>query len=286
MILIGSIHIQEEYFPDGTPKLLDIPIDEIIDEASFGGDSPFTITWRFEDIAEQILLYNLVSHLRDTVLNPEIELFLPYVPNARMDRVKNDNEVFTLKYFARFINDLKFQRVVVLDPHSDVSAALIDRVCVLTPEDYIARVITETKPDIICFPDAGSLKRYSDMFTNMTYGGVNLIPRVYCDKIRDWKTGKLLGMCVNHNIDISLEGKNVLIVDDLCSRGGTFAMCANELKKLGVNEVNLWITHCENTIFSGVLLSENSPITKIYTTDSLAHADHDKIYTYRAEIEL
>lgn len=286
MISIGNIHIQEEYFPDGTPKLLNIPLDEIIEDAAFDDCNTFTIIWKFEDIAEQILLYNIVSYLRDTVLSPEIELFLPYVPNARMDRVKNETEGFTLKYFARFINDLKFQRVIVLDPHSDVSAALIDRVCVLAPEAYVARVIDETKPDIICFPDAGSLKRYSDMFTNMVADGVNLIPRVYCDKIRDWKTGHLLGMCVNHNIDISLEGKNVLIVDDLCSRGGTFAMCANELKKLGVNEINLWVTHCENTIFSGVLLSENSPITKIYTTDSLAHADHNKIDTYRVGIEL
>lgn len=45
-----------------------------------------------------------------------------------MDRVKNPDEVFTLKYFCEFINDLKFDVVYVNDPHSDVSMALLNNV--------------------------------------------------------------------------------------------------------------------------------------------------------------
>ncbi len=54
-----------------------------------------------------------------------------------MDRVKNSDEVFTLKYFAEFINDLKFDTVEVGDPHSNVSTMLIDNISIIEPTDDI-----------------------------------------------------------------------------------------------------------------------------------------------------
>ena len=42
---------------------------------------------------------------------------MPYIPNARQDRVKGPEDVFTLKYFANVINALGFRTVTVLDPH-------------------------------------------------------------------------------------------------------------------------------------------------------------------------
>ena len=276
MIWVNDHRIIEEYFPDGTPKMLNLPEMEPYPQD--------TIVWKFESITEQILLYNLVNHMRDHGAN-YIVLILPYIPNARMDRVKADTECFTLKYFAKFINDLHFSYVAVLDPHSDVAPALLDRVIVLDPSELIKSVLAEHNADIICFPDAGAYKRYSTLFSEMYDDGINLIPRIYCDKVRDWKTGKLLGMCVNHNLDISLEGKRVLIVDDLCSRGGTFMMCANELKKLGVADIQLWVSHCENSIFAGKVLAEDSPISAVWTTDSLKHGEHKKLFTFDFEVE-
>ncbi len=61
----------------------------------------------------------LTKHLKNLGYN--VSLDMPYIPNARQDRVKGENDVFTLKYFAEFINSLDFDRVFVLDPRSNVS---------------------------------------------------------------------------------------------------------------------------------------------------------------------
>jgi len=53
---------------------------------------------------------------------------MPYVPYARQDRVCVPGESFSIKAFAALINMLAFDRVIVVDPHSDVVAAVIARV--------------------------------------------------------------------------------------------------------------------------------------------------------------
>lgn len=73
-----------------------------------------------------------------------------------------------------------------------------------------------------------------------------------------------------------IKGKNVLIVDDICSKGGTFYHSAKALKAAGANDVYLYVTHCENTIFKGELI--NSDLIKhIYTTRSVFTLAHEKI---------
>lgn len=74
----------------------------------------------------------------------------------------------------------------------------------------------------------------------------------------------------------NIEGKNILIVDDICSKGGTFYFSAKKLKELGAKNIYLHITHCENTIFEGDILSSGL-IAKIYTTNSILTKEHEKI---------
>lgn len=67
-----------------------------------------------------------------------------------------------------------------------------------------------------------------------------------------------------------VKDKNILIVDDICSKGGTFYHSAQALKDAGAADIYLFITHCEDSIFKGSLL-ESGLIKHIYTTDSLGH---------------
>ena len=59
------------------------------------------------------------------------------------------------------------------------------------------------------------------------------------------------------------------IVDDICSKGGTFYHSALKLKEFGATNIYLYVTHCENSIYDGELLKNNGLIEKIYTTDSI-----------------
>jgi ribose-phosphate pyrophosphokinase len=73
-----------------------------------------------------------------------------------------------------------------------------------------------------------------------------------------------------------LKGSNILIVDDICSKGGTFYHSAKKLKELGAKEVYLYISHCENSILQGEVLTSGI-IERVFTTDSILTEEHDKI---------
>jgi ribose-phosphate pyrophosphokinase len=190
-----------------------------------------------------------------------------------MDRVKNVEDVFTLKYFAELLNSLEFDYVVVLDPHSYVSEALINNVKVVRPHAHILKSVLrmeETGRDrMVFYPDEGSCKRYSNLI------GLNGTPYAFGIKKRNWETGKIEGLDVAGAVD-QIAGKDILIVDDICSRGGTFYHSAKKLKELGAKDIYLYVSHCENTILEGELL-DGDLIKKVFTTDSIFTKSHEKV---------
>lgn len=267
MIRVNHKPIPVGHFPDGT---FSIKFDWI----PFG----VTIDWRWEDPSEYMLLYFVVNHLRDKLNIQNIRLIMPYIPDARMDRTKHLTEVFTLKYLAKFINSMNFDMVGVLDPHSNVSTALFDRVYQIDVMDFVSDAIAYSKADIVCFPDDGAMRRYQNN---------NIKQFLYGEKDRDWDTGNINGIIIRNPLNLTpeyLHDKHVIIIDDICSKGGTFWYAGNELKKLGVGQIDLYVTHCENTVFDGKLLDNtNSPITQIYTTDSLVRKEHPNIKVFRID---
>ena len=63
--------------------------------------------------------------------------------------------------FAQMLNSLSFSEVRVLDAHSNVSLALIDNVKLVSPKEYIYKVIEKIKGDnaenpLMFYPDEGS----------------------------------------------------------------------------------------------------------------------------------
>ena len=259
MISVNGEPIDFTQFPDGTTSFRYSP----------GLEKTFTIRWKYDGDHECILLWYLVHHLRRCDSRAEITLQLPYIPNARMDRVKAFDEVFTLKYFAEFINSLAFDIVSVRDPHSNVAAALIDNVYVLDSKHYIDQAIEHclSYDDnlLICYPDEGAAKRYTELLKR---------EHVFCIKHRDWRTGNIEGLELTS--PELVKGRNVLIVDDICSRGGTFTHTAKALKEVGAKDIFLYVTHCENTIEKGTILTDGL-IKHVYTTGCIYRGNHEMV---------
>lgn len=270
MIFIGEHIIETKHFPDGTPLIKLDPMDIQGDFASNGGMT--IINWFYESMDELFTLQCLVGHLRDNCFET-ICLYMPYLPNARQDRVKNEEDVFTLKYFCQIINSLNFKWVHILDAHSSVGPALIDRVINESPRTILLNVFTKLniveKIDmdnfVAFYPDQGAMKRYSDLLD---------APCAFGIKNRTWEEGKIDSLEVITSE--SLEGKDILIVDDICSFGGTFYRSAKKLKELGANRIYLYITHCEDNILKGELFKSDL-IEKVYTTNSILNEYHEKI---------
>lgn len=253
MIRINQREPDKKRFPDGTYLLRLEPCEEAI------------VEWRYESDEELFQLYSAVMHLREKGVQ-RINLTLPFLPNARMDRVKEDDEVFTLKYFCEFINTLHVDRVEVWDVHSAVGAALLNRVKVRNPKRAIEQVLSRIGRDklAIFFPDEGAKKRYKDFFPGL--------PLCYGKKMRDWKSGEIQGLHIETD-GVQLEGSTVLMVDDICSYGGTLYYSALALKEHGVETIYSYTTHTENSLFSEkskyYKLLQSDEVQRHFTTNSL-----------------
>ena len=262
MIKLNGVEIEQGRFPDGTLAL------KSIDMYLISFDTANWIEWLYDGDEEMITIMSLVDIIRRNC-DGKIYLEMPYLPNARMDRIKSPNENFSLKVFANWINSLGFDRVIVSNVHSNVSNALINNVFDNLPELDIEIISKKYDFDVVFFPDEGACKRYKDM---NIIKDLNL-PIAFGIKNRDWKTGEILGLAV---MGADVSGKNVLIVDDICSKGFTFYYAGQQLIEHGAKDVRLYVTHCEDNIKNGELL-KTDVISKIYTTDSICHITDEKI---------
>lgn len=221
-----------------------------------------TIEMNFEDTRDITTLFFAVEYIRTNVENKKITLIMHYLPFSAMDR-KIDNQIFSLELFANMINRLNFTEVLVLDPHNkEVTQQLFNMLTLINMTKLTDQAINDFKPDVLYFPDKGAMAKYPSMID--TKG----LPIIYGNKVRDTANrGKITSYeTITNGMDIS--GKRVLIIDDICRLGGTFVWAAEELTKLGVADIGLYISHCETGIFEGKILEDSSPISVVYTNDS------------------
>lgn len=203
------------------------------------------------DIARMLILK---KWLEEKCPKATCTLKMLYCPYERMDReieADDGNLIFSMRYFAQVIADAKFDKVVILDPHSQTCVKeLVDagvEVEVFDLKEYVNRVIDMCKPDCICYPDKGAHEKYTKVLQDID------LPVVVGSKKRDVNQ---LGRIVDYQLEdgADIKGKHILIVDDICCLGGTAYNAALQLKKAGAVEVNFYISHCENGIFVGKLL--------------------------------
>lgn len=213
------------------------------------------------------------KYLDDKFNGTVIVLNMLYVPYSRMDR-EIEGYTFSLKYFCDLINSLNFHQVKVLDTHSNVTEALINHLYKINGQDLVDKVIEKENPDYVFYPDSGALKRYSETIKLPENIGV-----FYGNKQRDLNTGKILKFeLINCPEDI--KDKNILIVDDLCSKGGTFIASAELIKNAGAKRVCLYVSHCEDSIFDGKILKTDF-IDMVYTSNSINRSgSSEKIYEF------
>ena len=269
MIIALGDTVKQNHFPDGTLNLR--ITDEMYDRLNYlrNSKSCATIHWRYENDSEIFTIQCLVDKIRELAPTTQIKLWMPYIPHARMDRA-HVNDCLTLKTFCNIINSMRFMDVWVLNPHSDVSTALLNNCRVIPTKIFDTPLadIMRNENTIMMYPDAGAAKKFSTFIQQ---------PYIIGLKNRDWNTGKILDYQLVIPDGKSIEGKDVVIMDDICSKGYTFLCAAQALKRAGARDIYLYIDHCENSILDGEMIKADL-IKEIHTTDSLFTAKHEKIH--------
>lgn len=220
------------------------------------------------DMNDFMLLAQLTDAVRHATDITVSHLELAWLPWARQDRHMVNGDSFALKVFANQLNVMNFDKVFLLDPHSDAAAAAINNSVVIAQEtclmksETLRQAISTGKLTLVA-PDAGALKKIHNVAKASGARDYAILT-----KERDVATGNLTGFAL---VSGDVAGKDVLIVDDLCDAGGTFIGSAQVLRDAGARSVSLYVTH---GVFSrGVENLLNNGIDAIYTTTSFASSE-------------
>lgn len=183
----------------------------------------------------------------------------------RSDRRFNEGESFDLKIIANFINAMKFDKVLLLHPHSPISLALINNAEKITHFSFVEKTYNSIGKPVLVSPDAGAYKATHEIAEKLN---ADLIPS---NKVRVNGAPKI-------SIQGNVNGKECLIVDDLADGGRTFKFLAEELKKQGASKVFLYVTHGQ---FNYGFDELKESIDHVYCTNSYKDITDDFVTQYK-----
>ena len=199
-----------------------------------------------------------------------VKLYIPYCIGGRSDRKFQEGGINYIKtVIAPIINSQNFDKVMILDTHSDVLEACINNFVKLTNFNLglmFLKEISDGKREIkdkICLvsPDAGAYKKIFDF---ASWFGIKEI--ITASKVRDLDSGKILKTVVpsleNHNDEMKY-----VIQDDICDGGRTFIELAKAIKEQKPDaKIYLVVTH---GIFSAGFDLLVQYLDGIYCTNSI-----------------
>jgi ribose-phosphate pyrophosphokinase len=223
MIYVNGQAINTTFFPDNTTQVWKLPISTYPNYVQ--------VVWQYSHESEVMQLAQLKALLDHHEIKADLDI--KYLPYARQDKEISNEATFALKVFADILNKMKFERVAIQDPHSSKALDLIKKSYDYYPHEALAKTYEHTNTNLVCYPDAGAARKYSQVYLDFSATGAV--------KVRNQSTGEIEGMELNEPELVA--GKRILIVDDICDGGRTFTELAKLLREAGAVEVNLFVTH-------------------------------------------
>ncbi len=213
-------------FPDGEVQ---------ISLGDFSHKDQICVKCRITNAEELFIVTQVLDILDRHDVCYDVDIF--YLMGMRMDRVMDFNRPFTLKIVTKMLGNSNAENISVLEPHSGAiyDYRLGNKFSVLYPEKH-------TRPDgwtvdyQLVLPDAGAVERYEYLNKDS----------ISCSKVRDTATGKILEIKIDN--PEKLDGRPLMIIDDLCDGGRTFCGIAECFKKIGIpkDRLNISVVHMVN----------------------------------------
>jgi ribose-phosphate pyrophosphokinase len=192
----------------------------------------------------------------------DVNLYVPYFLGGRSDRKFGEGQTNYLKnVICPIINSQKFNKVVVMDPHSDVLEACLDNFVKIGNFELVEFALDSIndKNLTLISPDAGALKKIFDVAAKFEIENV-----VTASKVRDMKTGDIIRTELP---TMNLDGINhIVIIDDICDGGRTFVELARAIREITNLPIYLVVTH---GVFSAGFSELQKHFTNIFTTNSI-----------------
>jgi len=188
-----------------------------------------------------------------------ITAVIPYYGYARQDRKDKPRVPITAKLVANLLVAAGANRILTMDLHAQQIQGFFD-----IPVDhlYAAPVFYRHFKKLslenlaVVSPDTGSLKMASAYAEMLDASLAIVVKRRFSPT--EVEATHIIGQ---------VEGKNVLIVDDITESAGTLTSAATLLKKAGAQKIIACVSHAILNEFAFQRLLK-SPIEELYTTNS------------------
>ena len=231
-------------------------------EESIRGRDIFLVQSTFpnsDNLMELLLMIDAAKRASARTINAVI----PYFGWARQDRKDKPRVSIGAKLVADLLSAAGINRVITMDLHADQIQGFFD-----VPVDhlYASNVILpylqslKLEDMVIASPDVGGSKRAN------TYAKYLGCPLVLCNKTR-----ARANVVATMQIIGDVEGKNVVIIDDMVDTAGTITKAADIMKEAGAKTVRACASHC---VMSGPASErvQNSALEEIVFTDSIPYS--------------
>ncbi|MFX1325640.1 MAG: ribose-phosphate diphosphokinase [Promethearchaeota archaeon] len=234
---IEVINTEAKVFPDGENYLrINIEDETLIADKEIiivHSTGPSSTANQNSRLMELFMIVDAVKRMGAA----KIIVVTPYLAYARQDKVFRPGESQFAYVIFNFINSLGIDELYVVDIHapnildfSSCKAINIDSMKLLA--DYI--ISKGAKDIVVVSPDKGAIER-SKAFAK--HFGEN-VPVDIFEKERDVTTGD-----IKMSGKLSLNGKDVVIADDIIATGGTMASAIELARKSGANKIYAVATH-------------------------------------------
>lgn len=190
-----------------------------------------------------------------------ITAVIPFFGYARQDRKDQPRVPITAKLIANLLTAAGVDRVMTLDLHAQQVAGFFD-----IPVDHLYALPVlhkylqkkfEGKELVVVSPDVGGLKMAS-AYSQALGAGLAIVAK------RRKSATEIESLYVIGDV----EGKDVLIIDDLTETAGTLTSAAKILKRHGANTIYAGVSHA---VLSDMAIDrlKNSEIVELITTNSV-----------------
>lgn len=226
---LKAVYIKTEtkIFPDGESKvtLQKIPKKSVI----------LVVQSTYPPVDTNLLqTLSIISQVRK--VSSRTFAIMPYMGYARQDKQFLNGEVITMSAVAKMLQSVGAKKVIVVDIHSNIALNHFkiptENVSAI-PElaKYFKKL--NLKNPLVVSPDMGGYSR-SKKFASLLKTDF-----IVLKKHRDRKTGR-----VNiQTAKVDVQGKDLILVDDIISTGGSIIKAAQFLKKQKCKRVFVACTH-------------------------------------------
>jgi ribose-phosphate pyrophosphokinase len=227
---LGLEVVKSEFkvFPDGETKFSS--------EASVSGKDVVIVQSTYPPVDQHLFQLLLASHQLSQE-GAKVTAVVPYLAYARQDKEFLPGEGVTLGVVAHLMRSVGVRRLVTVDIHSAEGLSLFSfpaySVSAVPSLANYAKESLDLADPVVISPDFGASKR-TEAFAAL-YGA----KMIQLSKTRD----RLTGAVAVKEAALDAKGKDVLIVDDIISTGGTVRAAAELVSAQGARKVYALCTH-------------------------------------------